>query len=542
MSGYAAGYSDVKSTAWYGQAVTYAQEQGYMQGVGGGRFAPQTVLTRGTLATVLYRLAGDGEKYATSSFADNIKGKWYFDAVEYCYRKGIVTGYGNDTFGAEDALTRQDMMVMLYRYAKMVGEDNDHTKMPASFADRGTAGKYARKAVAWCLNNCVINGTDALHISPQKSATRAQLAQVMMNYDEWVRGISMAQYRKSSSNPYGISLQGARLDNQKLHFRLAGLPQQEKITVSVSYKIKDQTVATESRTFSDCAYSEEYTGNAAKLYASDYNNMGLTLTASMQVTVQCQGTTVYKKSAYLAQLFQNAPDGTPLYYKGQKTLDSRIFLYHEFTDNAPPKRSYGVITTPAKFKKDIQNILQSGYTIIPLNALIDYQNGMRALPEKSVILTMDDGYLSNYTKVFPILKKYGIHATIFVSVSTMGVSENSMTWAQMQEMENSGLVDIQAHSWRHDDHTQLSTKQLHSYFADSYAVLEKNLKKDRRILAYPYGRYNDITCKIAGEYDVVMQMTTDWKALDMDCLDLTRVPRLTVDYGADISQFLKVSK
>ena len=124
----------------------------------------------------------------------------------------------------------------------------------------------------------------------------------------------------------------------------------------------------------------------------------------------------------------------------------------------------------------------------------------------------------------------------------MGVAAHKMTWEQMLEMEQSGLVDIQSHSWEHEDHTMLPESILSQYVEDSFALIEEKLGEGIRIFAYPHGKYNALTCEMVSFFDVALQVGTQWRALDMDRLDLSALPRLNVAHNAEIKQILKISK
>ena len=536
-------FQDVKRNGWYYPAVEYTVDKGYMQGTGRKRFEPDSTVSRAMLATIIYRMSGSSKRFSSPSFRDNKVGQWYFDGVEYCYSKGIVNGYGNGRFGVNDTLLREDMMAMFYRFAVKMGyTDAAVDKNPLqSYSDRNKVSAYAVTSINWCLSHGVVDGVSYDKISPDTTATRAQLAQVLMNFDERVLEKNVAYYRANESNPYGIAAQNIRLHQKLLSFHLAGLPARKQLKLRVQYKLNGTVYESETLDI-DRNYDFNYLGHADCLFSSADVNMGRKMEASVLITVLENGKAVYKKKVNFGAFFQNASDNTPLYYKGRVNMDCRILLYHEFTQEPPSAPQYGVISTPSQFEKNIVYLLDHGYTVIPLSALIEYQNGTRALPQKSVILTFDDGYASNYNLIFPILKRYNVPATIFVTVSTMD-DFGKMTWDQMREMEQSGLVNIQSHSWKHEDHALMTSAQLNEYISSSYALLEEKLgKRTPRLFAYPHGRYTDQTIGVVRGYDVAIQVTTDWRALDMAHLNLSRLPRINVSFDADIAALLRVSK
>lgn len=120
-----------------------------------------------------------------------------------------------------------------------------------------------------------------------------------------------------------------------------------------------------------------------------------------------------------------------------------ILCYHRFgTKNSQ------LTVTPAGFESQMEFLARNGYSVIPLARLIGFLDGKEALPRKTVVLTIDDGYRSTYEIAYPILKKHGFPATVFLYSDFVGASD-ALTWPQMKEMADSGLVDIQPHSKTH---------------------------------------------------------------------------------------------
>ena len=178
------GFSDVAATAWYAKAVKYAVDKGMMNGVGGNKFAPDGVTNRGMIVTVLYRLENEPTA-AAASFTDVASGAYYAKAVAWAAQHGIVTGYGNGKFGPNDSITREQFAVILYRYAQYkkydvsVGEDTNIL----SYNDAQSISSYAIPAIQWACGAGVMNGSNG-RLTPKLGATRAQAAQLLMNFCE----------------------------------------------------------------------------------------------------------------------------------------------------------------------------------------------------------------------------------------------------------------------------------------------------------------------------------------------------------------------
>ncbi len=201
-----------------------------------------------------------------------------------------------------------------------------------------------------------------------------------------------------------------------------------------------------------------------------------------------------------------------------------VLMYHNIADSYP-QGSEGANITPKLFEEHMLGILERGYTPIQVS---DYYNSVerdKELPENPIIITFDDGYLSNYEIAYPILKKLNIPATIFVVTSTVGakpegglVSTPHFTWAQAREMQESGLIDIQSHSHTHKNMTAISVAQLQEELRLSRYLVEKNLNKHCFGFAYPGGRYNETTLKLARYAGYRMQILVNYAESGEDYL------------------------
>ena len=170
-------YSDVPANAWYNDAVSFVTEKALMSGTGNNTFAPGDNLTRAMLAQILYNNEG---KPATSgnSFTDVQSGAWYADAVAWAAQKGIVSGYGNGKFGPNDNITREQFVAILWRYA---GQPTSTASLDG-FTDIDKASDYALTALRWAVEKGIISGKGNGTRDPTGNATRAEVAQMLMNY------------------------------------------------------------------------------------------------------------------------------------------------------------------------------------------------------------------------------------------------------------------------------------------------------------------------------------------------------------------------
>ncbi|MGM9552901.1 MAG: leucine-rich repeat protein, partial [Faecousia sp.] len=175
-------FADVAKKAWYAGAVEYAVQNGLMNGVGGNQFDPEGSMTRAMLVTVLWRFEGE-PKDGTNTFSDVPNGQWYTGAVAWAAANGVVNGVGNGRFDPDGKITREQMATILFRYAQKKGIDTSKRGNLGGFPDANQVSSYAKDAVQWAVGEGIINGSDG-KLLPQGSATRAQVATILMRYIE----------------------------------------------------------------------------------------------------------------------------------------------------------------------------------------------------------------------------------------------------------------------------------------------------------------------------------------------------------------------
>lgn len=176
-------FADVPASAWYCDAVEYVYENGLMSGVSGGRFAPNDTLTRAMLVQTLYAMEGRPAA-ASAGFADVASGDWYASAVNWAAANGVVSGVSETGFGPNNALTREQLALILYRFAQYKGYDVTGTSDLAAYADGSSVSNWAAEAMGWAVDAGLISGVGGNQIAPTGTATRAQVAQILMNFCE----------------------------------------------------------------------------------------------------------------------------------------------------------------------------------------------------------------------------------------------------------------------------------------------------------------------------------------------------------------------
>ncbi len=178
------GFYDVPEGSWFEEAVKYVSGNDLMSGTDTAIFSPNVVATRGMVVTVLYRMAGSPEVSANSPFSDVKPGSYYENAVKWAFQDGIVNGSSPTTFSPDNNVDRQQLAALLYRSAGYMGYDVSAKDTLTSFTDAGEIDSYAEDALSWAVASGIISGTTTSTIAPGADATRAQLATILMRFDE----------------------------------------------------------------------------------------------------------------------------------------------------------------------------------------------------------------------------------------------------------------------------------------------------------------------------------------------------------------------
>lgn len=175
-------FQDIDDGYWAKGAVDFVSSREIFKGTTDVTFSPLDLVNRGMMATVLFRLA-DAKAEGDNAFFDVPDGTWYTDAVTWANRSGVVTGYADGTFGPVDAVTREQMAAMLFRYAKVMGMDVTAKGDMSKFSDANDVSSWASEAMTWCVGVGLINGVadpaTGTTLSPAKTASRAEVATIM---------------------------------------------------------------------------------------------------------------------------------------------------------------------------------------------------------------------------------------------------------------------------------------------------------------------------------------------------------------------------
>ena len=177
-------FTDVKESYWFYDAVDYCYANSIFSGMSEDKFGPTVTMTREMLVCALGQLTGiNTADYTETHFRDVKAGAWYAPYVQWAYSKGIVSGIGNGKFSPHAAVSRQDMVVMLYNFTKVVRgvPSGISTELYKSFADASQLSSYAYNAMNWALQTGCISGSNNM-LNPKATAQRAQVAQMAKMY------------------------------------------------------------------------------------------------------------------------------------------------------------------------------------------------------------------------------------------------------------------------------------------------------------------------------------------------------------------------
>nr|WP_313885214.1 polysaccharide deacetylase family protein [Clostridium sp. DJ247] len=207
-----------------------------------------------------------------------------------------------------------------------------------------------------------------------------------------------------------------------------------------------------------------------------------------------------KDSSKLDDVKERKFDNGPLKYNNKSVP---VLMYHSIDY----EKDNELRVPTEKFREQMKYIKDNGYTTLTFNELYDFFINNTPVPEKSVVITFDDGYEDNYKNAYPILKEYGINATIFVITATIDTDKEYLTSEQLKEMQHND-IDIESHTVKHDKLNSLSYENQLQTLKDSKRYLEDLLNKDIKYIGYPFGIWNDDTIKAAKDAGYKMAFTT----------------------------------
>jgi peptidoglycan/xylan/chitin deacetylase (PgdA/CDA1 family) len=200
--------------------------------------------------------------------------------------------------------------------------------------------------------------------------------------------------------------------------------------------------------------------------------------------------------------------------RAQASLHVPILLYHRFG----PVASDGMTVTTILFESHLKYLKDNGYRVIPLRELVDHYLGKReSPPPRSVVITVDDGHISVYSDMFPLVRRYQCSVTLFIYPSAISNASYAMTWGQLRELKETGIFDLQSHTFWHPnfkkDKKRLTPADYENFVSaqlkKSKDRLEKELKIKVDMLAWPFGIYDEDLIHKAEEAGYVATYTME---------------------------------
>ncbi|WP_050613962.1 polysaccharide deacetylase family protein [Bacillus testis] len=263
------------------------------------------------------------------------------------------------------------------------------------------------------------------------------------------------------------------------------------------------------------------------------------------------------------QIAVGSGDKMDAYKKHQMEGKIPVLMYHHFDYN----KQNGLTVNPNVFYQQMKLLKDQGYTTLTSQDVIDIENGKAKLPAKPLMITMDDGYESNYTYVYPALKKLGMKATIFIITDYVEHPENhpspypKLTWKEMEEMSASGVISFQSHTnnlhfvqngsgaiagpliingKRETD--QEFRARVYNDLLLSKRLLEEHLGKPVTTIAYPVGNYSQASEELVKQAGFQMSLTTKPGLLDLKRDTLYEVKRVNIHGHASVDSVLSTIK
>ena len=184
-------FTDVSEKDWFYNDAMFVYKNGLMLGTSKTLFSPHGTVTRGMMATILWRMEGSLAPKGENSFTDVEAGRWYADAITWTTENGIFAGYSKDKFGPDDPITREQLTAIFYRYADYKGYKLTVTENLDKFEDADKITDYAKMVMQWAVGNGLIKGKAENLLDPQGTATRAEIAAMLHRFVEKAKPMQM---------------------------------------------------------------------------------------------------------------------------------------------------------------------------------------------------------------------------------------------------------------------------------------------------------------------------------------------------------------
>ena len=234
----------------------------------------------------------------------------------------------------------------------------------------------------------------------------------------------------------------------------------------------------------------------------------------------------------------------PLQVFADAYVNIPILCYHNFN----PVKPGSMNLTPKTLEEHLTWLKANGFTVIPLQEAVEYLQGSRtSLPPKAVVISADDGWQSVYTYLYPIIKKFNVPVTLFIYPQTISSGKNAMTWEELKELQQTGLFDVQGHTFSHPNYKQekkhRSPEQFDKFMqhelADSKKILEEKMGHPIRFLAWPFGIYTPELEAVAARAGYEMAFTIDARSANRNYRPMAQ-PRFMIIQSQSMKAFATI--
>ncbi|MBI4036904.1 polysaccharide deacetylase family protein [Candidatus Daviesbacteria bacterium] len=263
------------------------------------------------------------------------------------------------------------------------------------------------------------------------------------------------------------------------------------------------------------------------------------LTLITGYTPKVPANTAKPKTASVEAVKKVESDTLPVQTSGYQ-VRVPILMYHYIGNNPDPKDLQRDVlsVTPDKFEEQMKYLVDNGYQTISLDTLYAALNKITTLPNKPVILTFDDGYVDFFYNAYPILLKYNLRATEFISTGLLGQGAY-LNWDQIMQMNSSGLISFEAHSVHHYHLPSLSNEAILFELRESKKELEQHLGIPVNFIAYPYGSADGRIIDLVRQAGYVGALGT-WPGKFQSTGTIYDMPRLRIGGGVDMKYFISL--
>lgn len=522
-------FRDVSESDWFCSAVRYCYENSLMLGTSDAEFSPGETVTREMLAQVVYRIAGGTPVAYSDRFDDVPPEQWYTDAILWDAAQGLTNGSTLTSFGVGEETTREQVVTFFFRYDAPESWENADL---STFADGSDVSPWAQEAVNWAVASGILVGSrsgSSLLLAPTASCTRAEFAQILRRYLD--KPQEVGEFPAPDAVPlvsdYAVTIEGTLLPHTYGNAANAEAALIRLSDLAVCFpSLRAETTVTDDHSGYQCRIR---CGTAELGYLSGtacaaYDGMDWYIPAG--ALPEMLGYTPYYDSAEKHLYYTRLPDVKKI----PSGISVPVLMYHAVSDNIWSDNDE-LFVSPSGMEAQLKYLVNNGYTPIWFE---DLPNA--ASYQKPVILTFDDGYRDNYTELFPLLKKYHVKATVFVIADNVG-KPVFMTWEQIREMSDSGLVSIQSHTMTHPDLDTLSAAQNEWELAQSQLAITRKTGRQPCVICYPTGRFSSATLTSAQAhylFGVKMNGGTDYRT----GTDRYTVPRYYVSRYTSLDSFI----